>query len=114
MVDSHVQYRLGNVDAFQLADGWVDKNSPCDIIIAFVLDVSICTVLTSSLLFRSAIYIRSCGPADWYVSIQVQAHATGAHVQGSEASHLLPIQHRSCRQGTWSGYGLLIILYYVR
>lgn len=24
VVDSHVQYRLGNVDAFQLADGWID------------------------------------------------------------------------------------------
>lgn len=40
---------------------------------------------------RSAVHLRPRGTVDGYVPLQVPLDATGAHVQGLEASHLLPL-----------------------
>lgn len=40
-----------------------------------------------------AVYICPRGAVDWHVSVQVQTDAADPHVQGLEASHLLPLQH---------------------
>jgi len=43
---------------------------------------------------RPAVHICARRPADWNVSLQVQADETDSYVQGPETRHLLPIQHR--------------------
>lgn len=40
-----------------------------------------------------AVYICPRGAVDRHVSVQVQTDAADPHVQGLEASHLLPLQH---------------------
>ena len=48
---------------------------------------------------RHPVHIRARGPTHRHVPLQVQAHEADPHVQGPEAPGLLPLQHRSGRQG---------------
>lgn len=41
----------------------------------------------------STVHLCPCGTADRHVPLQVQAHEADTHVQRSQASHLLQIQH---------------------
>ncbi len=106
VVDSVVQYRLGNVDAFQLADG-------LQYIFAHVRDSAWFPNVSELQLGKMASTRRVSEPrrfrdavvaagraAHGHVPLQVPPHAPGAHVQGFEASDLLPLQHRAGRQGS--------------
>ncbi len=46
---------------------------------------------------RSAVRLRSRGPADRHVPLQVQADEADPNVQRSQAHHLLQIQHSKCQ-----------------
>jgi PROCN (NUC071) domain len=156
VVDANVQYRLGNADAFQLADAlqvrlrvrsiapWLRlANSPrrraagavvivctaphagpclrlamskpcsqrsrCTAALQRHADVHArhavrCLLLSAThvlthVLTHRAVHLRARRPADGHVPLQVQAHAADPDVQGPQAPHLLPLQHRARRQG---------------
>ena len=88
VVDAHVQFRLSNLDAFQLADG-LQVRPGCQCC------STICTYIHPLASFL-AVRIQPCRPIDWHVSLQVSSHAANPFVQGSQAPNLLSIQHRAC------------------
>ncbi len=110
VVDAHVQFRLGNVDAYQLADGLqyafshVGQLTGGGITQQFQRIVSWVHCMPCTLwFFRSK--LTACSPlVPRHVPVQVQADAAGADVQGPEAPHLLPLQHGPRRQGPGRGH----------
>ena len=84
VVDAHVQFRLGNVDAFQLADA-------LQYIFAHI------GALTGMYRYK----YKVCTPGPFVTSLKSHRYyivdATSEDVQGFEASYLLPLQH-------WSGW----------
>ena len=101
VVDANVQFRLGNVDAYQLADGlqytfshvgqltgefwlWVEGGRG-------VGRPRFCFFPLSHSNPPSL-------PSSRHVPLQIPPHAPDPHVQGSEARHLLPLQHWPRRQ----------------
>lgn len=91
VVDAHVQYRLGNVDAFQLADA-------LQYIFAHI------GALTGMYRYKYKVWRGTL----WLISLLLTSlfsvDEAGAHDQGSQASYLLSLQHRSCGQGSWLWY----------
>ena len=97
VVDAHVQYCLGNVDAFQLAD-------------TFNIFLHMLALSCSGRPLKTPFDLvtdwgRSLqallNALHWHVPIQVQTHAAGPNDEGPEASHLLSLQYRSRWQGSW-------------
>lgn len=77
MVDAHVQFRLGNVDAFQLADA-------LQYIFAHI------GALTGMYRYKYKVSFQFCH-VDVHNSDIPLAHETSPHDEGSEALDLLPI-----------------------
>jgi pre-mRNA-processing factor 8 len=77
VVDAHVQYRLGNVDAFQLADA-------LQYIFAHV------GALTGMYRYKYKVN-NLIAMSGLYTNPNSVAHAPSANVQGFEAPHLLPL-----------------------
>jgi hypothetical protein len=93
-----VQYRLGNVDAFQVRPSVPDPNPGWGgwVKPALTVELAQAQCLMCSCVAAGrwiAVYICPCGPADRHVSVQIQADAADPYVQGPEASHLLPLQY---------------------
>ena len=81
VVDAHVQYRLGNVDAFQLADALQYIFAHIGALTGmYRYKYKVCTIMTS-------LHFSASDPA-------LLAHEASAHDEGFEASHLLPFQYR--------------------
>ena len=105
IVDSHVQYRLGNVDAYQVGRVFIIECSWIHITHAHThththahthTHTHTCTVGR-----WYAVCIFPCGSAHWDVPLQVQTHETDQNVQGHQTCNLLPLQHsKSVTQGT--------------
>ena len=82
VVDAHVQYRLGNVDAFQLADALQYIFAHIGALTGmYRYKYKVCTIMTS-------LHFSASDPAPL-------AHEASAYDEGSEASHLLPFQYRA-------------------
>ena len=88
IVDAHVQFRLGNVDAFQLADA-------LQYIFAHI------GALTGMYRYKYKVWRCSLSYMGHPSHIVCLADASSSDVQRPKASHLLPFQHRSCWQGSW-------------
>jgi hypothetical protein len=87
VVDAHVQFRLGNVDAFQLADA-------LQYIFAHI------GALTG--MYRYKYKVRTfCPLADKSLFIFRPAHETSADDEGLKALDILSFQHWSSWQGSW-------------
>ena len=84
VVDAHVQFRLGNVDAFQLADA-------LQYIFAHI------GALTGMYRYKYKVshILELVGPPPIDEGSDL-VDETSAYDEGSEASHLLPLQYRSC------------------
>jgi hypothetical protein len=88
VVDAHVQFRLGNVDAFQLADA-------LQYIFAHI------GALTG--MYRYKYKVCSSIPSSdrpSFTSIQT-AHEACSNDERLKTFNLLPLQYRPCRKGSW-------------
>lgn len=98
IVDVHVQFRLGNIDAFQLADGLQYMFAHVGQLTGSAFSSSfpppVLVFEPGRLTFRRSM-VNS-------VPVQVQAHEADPNVQGPQALDLLPVQHGSGWKGTWS------------
>ena len=83
VVDAHVQYRLGNVDAFQLADA-------LQYIFAHI------GALTGMYRYKYKVSFSFFGVNFFHLTLLAVDEA-GSHDEGPEAPNLLPFQHRSSR-----------------
>ena len=96
-----MQYRLGNVDAFQVRVTYINtellfkqRNLHCGVVVLRKQMAKVPPPHPCVVAFRwDSVHLCSRGPADRHVPLQVQADETDPHVQGSQASHLLPLQH---------------------
>jgi hypothetical protein len=84
VVDANVQYRLGNVDAFQLADA-------LQYIFAHI------GALTGMYRYKYKVSYLPCTFALYRKLTSFVAHAAGTNDQGPQALDLLPLQHRPRR-----------------
>jgi hypothetical protein len=87
-VDAHVQYRLGNVDAFQLAD-------------ALQYIFGHIGALTGMYRYKYKASDPFLLHYDKLSGILPSADETGPDDEGFEAPNILPLQHWSGRQRSW-------------
>lgn len=88
VVDAHVQFRLGNVDAFQLADA-------LQYIFAHI------GALTGMYRYKYKVSSGHFLLSRILTDRDLTAHETSAYDEGLEAFDLLSLQYRPCGQRSW-------------
>lgn len=88
VVDAHVQFRLGNVDAFQLADA-------LQYIFAHIGALTGMYRYKYKVSSSHFLFHRTC------TDRESTAYETSAYDEGLEASNLLSLQYRPCGQRSW-------------